>query len=294
MSVFGRPVERFVAGRRSQIEGFGKIVLLLATLGLVTVAIVQLTARGRERFSVEACHDSVLLMSRSAQFVGNPACDTVPLGDLSGELRGSLEERQRLMLERVSRAMADCWYAFGEGAEQPWKGPILDARRSICFVCGTFRMPSDGTLASVDFLQHVSTAKYHTAFGDVPYRSFLGAGVFAVGAESVPFVRTLSRVQLTPGASLPVGGEGPTAAELNYLGVDPLSVLDKGQDYAVVFWNLPGSRWSQVSGARGPYQLALDWVVSAAGVSTDKRDSFVFVTQDDKVSKSCDVVLRTV
>jgi hypothetical protein len=272
------------------LSGFAKIVLLLASLGLVTLAVVQLTARGRERFSVEACHDSVLLMSRSAQFVGNPTCDTVPMGDLSGELRGSPEERQRLMVERVSRAMADCWYEWGEGAEQPWKGPLLDARRSVCFVCSTFRMPEDGALSAVDFLQYASTAKYHTALGDVPYREFLGAGVFTVGSESVPFVRTLSRAQVTP----PIGGEGPTGAELNYLGADPLPVLEKGQDYAVVFWNLPGSRWSQVSGVRGPYQLALDWVASAAGVEGDKRDSFVFVTPDEKVSKSCDVVLRTV
>ncbi len=249
-----------------------KILLLLVVLFVLGFVVAQILQGGRSGLLVEACRESVLLASRSKHLFAQPECQTAHRGELFVPDGTSPGEETKMLSSQVGKELADCWYAFGEGKEQPWRGEWVSRTRTVCFVCSEFSIPKGKVLSRADFAEWAKANEY-TSFGETTtYADFLGKGTMVGEAgDELYFVDALDYKSIF--AEKNVVSAGASLIFPPEVAVLPKASLPEGR-YAVVLWNNAAQR-------------PLQWAGFASG------SSMVFVAPDDRVSESCEVVFRT-
>ena len=118
--------------------------LIVITVSFVVILILFFRLNLGEQTNKEICHNSVVLKSKTAGFVGSLDCRTSYVcvsggSDCAGLSSSSNVKVDSTNKEEVMKSLADemavCWYEFGEGVDYSSVEDISAFEKVSCGVC---------------------------------------------------------------------------------------------------------------------------------------------------------------
>lgn len=148
---------------KKAIENLNKIIIALVIFIVLIALATMMVKFAMRQGDKDICLISVIAADKSDKILGID-CNIYEAGKL--KLQGTTKDAQKKdAMKQIAELMRDCWWQFGEGKRDPFKGSWTDLT-TVCFVCSKFRFETEDSISEkefVDFLKNnkLTNTSYH-------------------------------------------------------------------------------------------------------------------------------------